>query len=470
MKKNSSLYVAAAFILMVGVPTLAVTAVENRMLKTDTAQPFPPHRATTTSGEELDHSKYDSAKVCGSCHQEIYKEWRSSIMANAWDDPLYRALLREASIATGGKIDNFCTGCHTPLGLLSGRIDSATNQQLPGTEQLEDELPGVDCEACHNITSVNHLDNGGYVMDARLTDKSIKRGPRADAVSPYHATEYSELHTRSEFCGTCHNVTHPFNQVPIERTYDEWYESNYRVQGVECQDCHMKSVPGKAAIMGPEREDRASHHFASANTTIMEHFGDTENAARARKMLAQAAEVSIAEITESPVAGKNMHIGIKVENTGAGHKLPTGFPEGREVWLDITVSDAAGREIYRSGKIKNGKTEPGTRNFKVHMGDLQGNVIDVEVWKIERVLSDNRLLPNGYAEEDYHFVIPEWATTPLSVDVRLKYWPFSQAIADRLLGPDVLEVSIEEIASLKHEVAFEEGKNKAGNEYLSHRQ
>lgn len=445
--------------LFIAIPATAATAVENRVSDAQIETLFPPHRATTTSGKEVDHSKYDSAKVCAGCHQDIYQEWRSSMMANAWDDPIYRALLRKASMATDGKVDNFCTGCHTPLGLLSGRIDSATNRQLPG-DGHDDNLPGVDCEACHNITGINHLENGGYVLDAQLSDKPVKRGPRSDAVSPYHATEYSELHTRSEFCGSCHNVTHPFNQVPIERTYDEWYESNYRVQGIECQDCHMKPVPGKAAIMGPDRKDRASHHFAAANTTIMEYFGDTQNAERARGMLAQAAEVSLVKITESPMLGSDMHVTVKVENTGAGHKLPTGFPEGREVWLDFSVTDASGREVYRSGRIKNGKTEPGTHNFKVHMGDMAGNIIDVEVWRVERVISDNRLLPNGFAEVEYDFAVPEWATTPLNIDVRLKYWPFSQAMADYLLGENVLEVNIEEIASVEIDVAVAKNAKK----------
>ncbi|WP_045856216.1 multiheme c-type cytochrome [Teredinibacter purpureus] len=431
----------------------SATAIENRTASTATSQPFPPHRATTTTGKEIDHKNFDDAQVCGSCHGEIYEEWQTSMMARAWEDPLYRALLNKASIATDGAVDNFCTGCHTPIGLLSGQINSDVNRQAPGTEN-ELHLPGVDCEACHNMSAINGLENGAYVLNAQIGDRPLKLGSRSDAVSPYHDTEYSDLHTRSEFCGTCHNVSHPFNQVPIERTYDEWYESTYRTDGVECQDCHMKPVKGKAAIMGPEREDRASHHFASANTTIMQYFGDHKQADRARSLLATAAELELLEAPSNPIPGERTHFSLRVKNTGAGHKLPTGFPEGREVWLDITLTDASGKIVYSSGKITKGKTEPGTRNYKVHLGDDDGKEVDIEVWTVSRILSDNRLLPKGYADERYEFVVPEWASAPLTLDAKLRYWPFSQAIADHLLGEGEIEVQIETIAELTKEIAL----------------
>lgn len=365
-------------------------------------------------------------------------------MSRSWDDPIYRALLRKASIATDGAVDNFCTGCHSPLGLLTGRITSDVNRTLPGSEN--DHLPGIDCEACHNISDVQGLENGGYVLNAQHAENPVKLGPRTDAVSPFHNTRYSALHTTSEFCGSCHNVTHPFNDVPIERTYDEWYESRYRTEGIECQDCHMEGVSDKAATMGPDRKDRASHHFAAANTTVMRHFGDEENIQRARARLAKAATIRISELPVDVSPGELAQLAITVENIGAGHKLPTGFPEGREVWIDLTVTDASGSTVFSSGKIKEGKTEPGTKNFKAHLGDDEGNEVDIEIWTVTRILSDNRILPNGRVDVDYQFVVPAWATMPLTINAQLQYWPFSQAIADYLLGPGVLPVQIETLS------------------------
>lgn len=445
-------------ILCFVLPVYGSTAVENRLTgpaiesgEVGKETMFHPHRASTTNGEVLDDKKFENAQVCGACHVEIYQEWRSSIMALAWDDPIYRALLKKASIATDGKIDNFCTGCHTPIGLLTGKINSNVNREGPDPT-AESQLPGVDCEACHNVTGISGMENGAYVINVTEGNEKLKFGPRANAVSPYHETQESVLHTRSEFCSTCHNVTHPFNNVPIERTYDEWFESAYRTDGVECQDCHMAKEQDKAATMGPKRKDRRSHDFAAANTTILKYFGNHKKAKKARRLLQSSAELEFVGLPDSFSPGSYANVSVKVKNVGAGHKLPTGFPEGREVWLDFVVSDKAGKELFRLGEIKNGKTEVGTKNFRVHMGDKDGNEVDIEVWNVDRILSDNRIMPHGYAVEDFRFFVPEDVQGPLNLSVNLNYWPFSQAFADTLLGKDFLVVDIERITGLSDEI------------------
>ena len=72
----------------------------------------------------------------------------------------------------------------------------------------------------------------------------LKFGPRSDAKSPFHETVYSDLHTISEFYSSCHNVTHLFNKLAIERAYDKWRDSVDNGQGIECQDWHMTPGPG----------------------------------------------------------------------------------------------------------------------------------------------------------------------------------------------------------------------------------
>ncbi|WP_460233477.1 multiheme c-type cytochrome [Aurantivibrio plasticivorans] len=437
-------------LLVVSSGSFSESAIENRSQLTQSkTQPtadslFFPHRASTTHNNLASTNSFESAEICRGCHQEIYNEWRSSMMANSWEDPIYRALLKKASEETDGAIDYFCTGCHSPAGLLTGKINSQVNRTLPEEDSIH--LPGVDCDACHRMTGISGLTNGAYILDANA-DVNVKRGPRRDAESPYHQTEYSTLHKQSEMCGACHNVSHPFNDIPIERTYDEWYESAYRTQGIECQDCHMPRVKGRAAIMGPMREDRASHHFSSANTTIIERFGDHQSVETARKFLQTSATIEFVDLPRQLSAGGVHNIQVKVTNVGAGHKLPTGFPEGREVWIDFQVLNQNNEEMYRLGQVSNGKTEPGTKNFKVHLGNTHGEEVDIEVWTVDRILSDNRILPNGYATETYRVPVPDNLNGLLTVNATLYYWPFSQAFADHLLGKDKINVSIEQLAT-----------------------
>ncbi|WP_041521953.1 multiheme c-type cytochrome [Gilvimarinus agarilyticus] len=429
----------------------AGTAIEQRIIDEALTPLFGPHRATTSTGKVIPEHRFDNAQVCGACHSDIYKEWNSSMMSHSWDDPIYRALLSRASKASNGDLDNFCTGCHTPTGLLTGQVTRADNQSPPELGNPVTDLPGVDCESCHNINAISGIDNGAYVLND-AGEQRIKYGPRRDAQSPYHETAYSPLHSESQMCATCHNVTHPLNGVPVERTYDEWYESPYRTAGVSCQDCHMKPVKGKSAIMGPERSDRATHWFAGGNTTLLEHFGHTDNAKRARALLQSSATIELVDPPQSIQPGALEKITLKVTNTGAGHKLPTGFPEGREVWVDMQLKDASGKTFYRSGAIKDGKTEPGTKNFMVRMGDKNGKKVEVEVWRITHIMSDNRILPKGHALVDYYVDIPDELQGPITLTAKLHYWPFSQAFADELLGQDKLKVKVETITDIKESI------------------
>ena len=432
------------------------------------AMPYFPHRATTAS-QSLTTDMFDNALVCATCHQEIHKQWSESVMSKSWEDPIYRALLKRASIATKGAVDNFCTGCHTPTGLTTGHINSEINRE-PRQLAIEQKrvLAGVDCESCHNISDHTGLDNGAYVLTPRNNPDGLpqKYGPRKDAVSPYHKTVYSELHTKSEFCAVCHNVTHPFSSTPIERTFDEWQESPFNVSNQNCQSCHMPKHKGKAAVLPPlapgfddgearvepkEREDVAAHFFAGGNTTLLEHFGLKESAQRSREMLRQSAKLEILSATNIQ-SGKMATVRVKVSNEGAGHKLPTGFPEGREVWIDFKVMDRNGNEIFRSGQVRDGETEEGTRNFKVHLGDATGHEVNLEVWTVTHIISDNRILPGGYSVVEYEVPVPADIAGHLTVEAVLKYWPFPQKIVDVLLGEGAMKVEIVEMANATQRV------------------
>jgi len=408
--------------------------------------PFYPSRATT-NGQQLTPDMFEKSEICQGCHSEIYQQWERSVMAHSWKDPIYKALFKRASTATDGQVDNFCIACHSPIGMTSM---NATAAMLEGDQHL----PGVNCEVCHNITGISGNDNGAYILSPNK-EKHVKLGPRPDATSPYHQTEYSDLHTKSEFCSVCHNVSHPFNSTPIERTYDEWQESAYNEQGVQCQDCHMtpgpgiKDNPGRSAIMGKERKHIYSHEFTGGNSTLHQYFDDPESAELAREMLRSAATIEFVEFPETLTAGKLATVKVKVANVGAGHKLPTGFPEGREVWIDFDVKAANQVSVYRSGAVVDGHTEPGTHSFKVTLGDANGNVVDLNVWEVDRILSDTRILPYGYSIVDYTFLVPEDLSGDLTINANLNYWPFPQQLVDELLGEGKLKVDIVNMTSTK---------------------
>lgn len=416
------------------------------------AEPFYPARVSTAS-KKLSPHHFEDSELCGTCHTDIYEQWEQSIMSYSWEDPIYRAVLRRASRATDGAVDKLCIACHSPIGLTTG---SAT---ALGPEN--DNARSVDCESCHNISGSTGLGNAAYVLEPQKFGRPLKFGPRKDAISPHHDTAYSALHTKSEFCAPCHNVTHPFNKMAIERTYDEWRDSPYNGMGIQCQDCHMtpgpgvSDNPGKSAQSGKERQRIYSHFFSGANATLHEYFGETEMAERARRMLKSSATIEFVDTPMVIQAGQTVIAKVKVTNVGAGHKLPTGFPEGREVWVDFQVRDALGNEIYRLGAVRDGHTEKGTKSFKAVLGDSDGNVVDINVWEADRILSDTRILPMGHAQIEYTFMISYNVKTPLTMTADLNYWSFPQKIVDEILGEGEIEVERIRMTSVKQEIKVE---------------
>ena len=410
--------------------------------------PFYPSRIST-GGKPVTREMFLKAEACKECHGEIYKQWSQSIMSHAWEDPIYRAILKRANIATAGAVDNFCIGCHSPIGLTT---DTAYAQSTDNT------ATGVDCESCHTVSSITGVGNGSIVLTPFISKRPIKYGPRNDALSPFHDTTYSELHRTSEYCATCHNVTHPFNRLAVERTYDEWRDSWYHGVGIGCQDCHMSvgpgnvEKPGQSALNGKVRSHVFAHTFIGANVTLHKHFGENEKADLVKRLLEGAAKLQWIDAPDAARAGEPLGMRVKVENVNAGHKLPTGFPEGREVWIDFQVRDEAGKEIYRLGAIKEGQTEKGTKSFKAILGDKHGNVVDLNVWEADRILSDTRILPKGFAEVEYAFAVPADATGKLTIIADLNYMSFPQYVLDDLFGKDVMKSEIIRMGSLRKEV------------------
>lgn len=408
---------------------------------------------------------YKDPSVCRGCHTEIYAQWNGSMHSNSYNDPVFQKLYKMASEDTNGATDSFCARCHIPIGVLKGENPSNLS---------EISKKGIQCDFCHTVKASTGIGNGAYMSSPDNT----KRGPFNDSTSPYHKTAYSELHTRSEFCGMCHDVTNPFNDKPIERTYTEWKESPYNTgdpkTSVHCQDCHMRqkpglastgatdrpNIPGRAAIGGPQRDHIFTHYFVGGNALLPGILGSAEHDQLAVERLKSAARVEI--ITPEKLRAGNLGwVKVKVTNTGAGHKLPTGLTEAREMWLDLSIQDASGREVYRSGALRaDGNVDPDAVIYRTVLGDDRGNPT-LKVWEATHVVSDTRIPPRGYSLENYTFPVPANVKSPLTVKAILYYHTASQSLVDMLFGKGAIDVPEIEMASATARVNVETPKAKS---------
>jgi hypothetical protein len=360
-----------------------------------------------------------SASQCGDCHGQFAdydsnNTWRGTMMANAARDPLFHAALTIArqDVPISGDL---CIRCHAPRAWLFGRSEPALISNLE-----PDDFESVQCDFCHRLvtgpTGIPYTGNGQYFV----ANDFIRRGPLRDSQAP-HDSEYSAYFEESRLCGLCHDVSNPLKgNFAIERTYTEWLTSAFATEGQSCQSCHMPSQRGFACGAGdmPERNVHR-HEFAGGNYWMprvlaglhpeLEQGAAYETTAKnAEAQLKGAADVTL-QIPARVTAGEKVAFRVRVENK-TGHKLPTGYPEGRRMWLEVEVDDGAGGSLFHSGAYDRmtatRASDPQLRTYEVRMA--ANGVEGFHFVLQDEVLQDNRIPPRGF--------VPRSDTKPVGRD------------------------------------------------------
>lgn len=195
----------------------------------------------------------------------------------------------------------------------------------------------------------------------------------------------------------------------LRNAYSEWKtwadaERSAGRQAATCQDCHMSLYPGvcvqdekgpsakpaagsgssgregcppgfhfearapgekaRGMIASSSVEPRpmSSHWFTSVDLPLAPEFPDAwanDTAldpsgvpigleARRAQLLRHTFKLSFARGAR---VGSRLEIPIEIQNVGAGHRVPAGFSQEREIWIEMTVRDGRGDVVYEVGKI-----------------------------------------------------------------------------------------------------------------------
>jgi hypothetical protein len=257
--------------------------------------------------------------------------------------------------------------------------------------------------------------NSAYFLDARafFRDLVSSKPSALDPIVHRSSTDAArEYRSSSEFCGACHDVRlfgtdaigvrergEHFKR--LRNAYSEWRawadaEERSGKKAATCQGCHMSLYPGScepgasASKTGSQTGDcpsgthfvaRAagemstdaeqpifSHYFTSVDFPLAPAFPEKfiddlaldasgtplGMRARQRMLLKASFDFSIGESTRTAGVIK---IPINIENVGAGHRVPAGFSQEREIWVELEVTDARGDLVYEVGKIENAKED-----------------------------------------------------------------------------------------------------------------
>jgi hypothetical protein len=214
----------------------------------------------------------------------------------------------------------------------------------------------------------------------------------------------------------------------LRNAYSEWraWADGETRQGrtpASCQGCHMSTfpgvcvvedrarrVPGEAALNsalaracppGTRFEPRAPYAFArgqvadnsSAQRAIYSHYfsgvdlpltpdvdrellddstldsAGTPLGARQRRDLLLASSVRLA-LGEGGLRGTILEVPVTLENIGAGHRVPAGFSQERELWVRLRVTDRQGRVVYEVGRVESPSSDLLDKRFlRVNVSD-----------------------------------------------------------------------------------------------------
>lgn len=371
------------------------------------------------------HGGYDE-------HTEPFAHWKASMMAQSGRDPIFHAALAVANqdAAFAGEM---CLRCHTPGGWISGRSEPPDGsglipEDLDGVNcsmchRMVDPVytpgssPAEDWDILASLADVPEGSHSGqYVIDP--FDR--RRGPFQLNDMFYHQWLESPFHSESRMCATCHDVSNPLftratdgsyvlgplntrhataaksDMFPLERTFAEWSASEFaqgpidmggrfggnKLEVSSCQDCHMPDASGygaREAFGAVYRHDVPTHQFAGANSWVLRAVLEQHGAAsglteesvsaseeRTQSMMERAADLELALPLGIYDTG---HLLVRVVNQ-TGHKLPTGYPEGRRMWVNVRFLNASNALVAERGAYNSATATLDGATTKVYEGKL----------------------------------------------------------------------------------------------------
>ncbi len=256
-------------------------------------RPIPLQGSPPDTFSPLD-SSLDPA-TCGNCHPQQYADWQTTLHSGAYSPGLSGQLVNWEEDWYENVRE--CLVCHTPLSEQSAQVPD-TSGTLVANPYFDASLrhQGLVCAACHL--------RGWNRYGPPRRDGSVAPSP---AGSPHGGVTRTPFFEDSRFCAGCHQFEFPApNGKSLQNTYNEWASSRYAAEGISCQDCHM-----------PDRR----HLWRGVHDSTMVRNGVT---------IEWATDVGDG-------------IGLRVTNSGTGHRFPTYVTP--EVWVRIELLDSERRAV-----------------------------------------------------------------------------------------------------------------------------
>lgn len=351
----------------------------------------------TAQVDESAHTRFLPDDDCAPCHLRQVEAFQASTMHYAGFSPVFASLteaLTENHPEVPALAEGFCSGCHSPTDEAASitcdfchrvqRVDGVANMGLTATpgavkggpfadpvpngfhhsERAEHVTDAAFCGGCHDV----RLPLPDVVAEepfARLenlfTEWRESPWAKADHVqNPLRGQGgVGALHRRASgeqvTCQDCHMSLYP------ERRFDEDVDLG-AFEGVDpatlTRKAHKLYAAGVAAVL-PDvalpRRRMSNHGFAGGSEPMVPFpvgAPRNEDVRSARTAMLQAAVTLALDETPAQAArGGDFEVRAWLENVGAGHNVPAGFSQEREVWVELVVHDE-GRVCAQDGDCR----------------------------------------------------------------------------------------------------------------------
>ncbi len=349
----------------------------------DAASPFLPSRALTHGNSYIDTTRLERSEECGSCHADIYEQWADSMHRASATDPHFATGVDWFRRENGIAASRSCAGCHDPIPLLAGQLDTELTKM---TDRAPAHEEGISCLVCHSIDNSAREAPGNASYRINAPGRSILgSGAAAEALQHLGGEAHSEAMMKRPlmqdpvFCASCHQQLASDNSTATDEEapgqFGEWSRSHFSDQEGDtyktCQDCHMPLVTANdpAAADGKVH----SHRFIGSNHAHAITSGLDEQARLVLENLQSAVEMDLHEAAHQD-RPDHLIIEVSVTNTGSGHHFPTGVTDIKEAWLEL-VATRDGKQLFASGLLD------------------ERHYLDEDAYSWRKVLIDHRNMP-----------------------------------------------------------------------------
>jgi nitrate/TMAO reductase-like tetraheme cytochrome c subunit len=256
----------------------------------------PPENNPHAVNLALANAQYPSAKVCGECHPNQYKQWSNSSHAYANVSPMFNKFEQKINDLASGTISSFCVRCHSSVGVALGERRDIAWWDRSGASQ-----EGITCVTCHRIgegygkTNAARRITPGSIAEPifgpfetsgglKAISNAMNYGILVSPDQPDRATDpdgkkwirihqtaiQSDLLVKSEFCVACHQVqVHP--GIKLETVWEEYRNSPAAKEKITCQNCHMSKNPGQNVGYATGWAAKVNGNYVNTERPLTDH-------------------------------------------------------------------------------------------------------------------------------------------------------------------------------------------------------